>query len=130
VNVSLWDAQVVVWHRVFVKNPASTGRHGSAEEGTLSDPIERKVYQVYPARWQRPTPDPINIEDLTNTITNLVMDCPDPSIFKTRDQVLINGVAFLVQGLPAVDANWGNGTQMLPEYDSLFGGQVLIRRVG
>lgn len=127
--MAVWDAQVVVMHRVFTPNTAP-GRHGSAQEGTLAAPVERKVYQVYAARWQRPVPDPIDIEDLTQTVTNLVMDCPDPSIYKKQDQVLINGTAFLVQGLPDLDANWGNGTQMLPEYDDMFGGQVLIRRVG
>lgn len=128
--MSVPDAQVVIQHRVFVKNPASTGRHGSAEGGSLSEPVERKIIQVYPARWQRPTPDPISIEDYTQTVTNLVMDVPDPKIYKKRDEVLINGTAFLVQGLPDVDANWGDGTQIFPEYDDMFGGQVLIRRVG
>lgn len=128
--MSVIDAQVPVMHRVFVKNSATTGRHGSAEEGTHSAPIQRWAYQVYPARWQRPTPDPIDIEDYTRTITNLVMDVPDPSVYKKQDTVLINGVSFVVQGIPGVDANWGNGTQIFPQYDDLFGGQVLIRRVG
>lgn len=128
--MSVLEAQVPIQHRVFVKNNATTGRHGSSEEGTLSAPVQRKVIQVYPARWQRPTPDPINMEDYTRTVTNLVMDVPDPTVYKKRDEVLINGVAFVVQGLPDVDANWGNGNQMLPQYDDLFGGQVLIRRVG
>lgn len=134
--MALWDAQVVVWHRVFMENVVSTGRHGSATEGTLADPVQRKVYQVYAARWQRPTPDPIDIEDATNTVTNLVMDVPDPKVYHKRDTVLIggtdgtDGVSFVVQGVPEVDANWGNGTQMLPQYDDLFGGQVLIRRAG
>jgi hypothetical protein len=128
--VSVVDAQVVVMHRVFVKNAGTTGRHGSAEEGTLSAPVQRLAYQVYPARWQRPTPDPIVMEDYTRTVTNLVMDVPDPSVYKKHDTVLINGVSFVVQGLPDVDANWGNGTQIFSQYDDLFGGQVLIRRVG
>jgi hypothetical protein len=127
--VSLPDAQVPIMHRVFVKN-TTAGRHGSAEEGTLSDPVQRFIIQVYPARWQRPTPDPINMEDYTRTITNLVMDVPDPKVYKKHDEVLINGTSFVVQGNPDVDANWADGTQIFPEYDSLFGGQVLIRRVG
>lgn len=128
--MSVLAAQVPIMHRVFVKNSATTGRHGSAEEGTLSAPVQRLIIQIYPARWQRPTPDPINMEDYERTITNLVMDVPDPTVYKKRDEVLINGVAFVVQGLPEVDANWGDGLQMLSEYDDLFGGQVLIRRVG
>lgn len=123
------DAQVPVMHRVFHQNPVSTGRHGSASEGTLSDPIQRWAYQVYPARWQRATPDPINVEDNDRTVTNMLMDVPDPTVYKKGDSVLVNGFSFEVQGFANMESNWGNGTQMLPEYDDLFGGQVLIRRV-
>jgi hypothetical protein len=123
------DAQVVIQHRVFVQNDGSTGRHGSASEGTLSAPISRHIYQVYPARWQRATPDPINVEDNERTITNMLMDVPDPTVYNKGDTVLVNGISFEVQGLPGMESNWSNGTQMLSSYDSLFGGQVLIRRV-
>jgi hypothetical protein len=111
-----------------VENTGSTGRHGSAQEGTLSDPIERFAYQVYPARWQRPVPDPINLEDLDKTVTDLLMDVPDPSVYKQRDTVLINGVSFVVQGLPDFQG-WGDGLQIMSEYDDMFGGSILIKRV-
>lgn len=128
--MAVWKPQVPVTHRVFVQNTASTGRHGSSTEGTFAEPpTQRYAYQVYPARWQRPVPDPINIEDAQRTVTNMLMDVPDPSVYKKRDSVIINGISFEVQGLPEMGDNWGNGTQMLPEYDSMFGGQVLIRRV-
>jgi hypothetical protein len=95
----------------------------------LADPVERFIYQVYPARWQRPVPDPINVEDLSRTETNLLMDVPDTNTYKNQDQVLINGIAYVVQGNPGTD-DWGDGMQMMSEYDELFGGgQVLIRRV-
>lgn len=123
------EAKVPIQHRVFIQNTTRV-RHGEAQEGTLAEPVQRFIIQVYPARWQRPTPDPINVEDYTRTITNLVMDVPDPKVYKKHDTVLINGTSFVVQGNPDVDANWGDGTQMFPEYDDLFGGQVLIRRVG
>jgi hypothetical protein len=126
--MSVLEAEVVVQHRVFIENTASTGRHGSSQEGTLSDPIERKVFQIFPARWQRPVPDPINLEDLDRSITDLLMDVPDPSVYKQRDTVLINGVSFVVQGLPDFQG-WGDGLQIMSEYDDMFGGSVLIRRV-
>lgn len=122
------DAQVVVEHRVFVPNSGSTGRHGTSDEGTLSDPITRYAYQVYPARWQRPVPDPIDIENYDKTITNMILDTPEPEVYKKRDQVLVNGIAYLVQGSPEQEA-WNNGNQLMSEYDDMFGGQVLIRRV-
>lgn len=123
----VWDAQVPVSHRVFIPN-STPGRHGSSDEGALSDPIDRMVYQVYPARWQRPVPDPIDTEDYDKTVTNMLMDVPDPSVYKKRDQVLLNGIAFQVQGQPAQES-WGNGMQIMTEYDDMFGGQVLIKRV-
>lgn len=120
-------AEVPVEHRVFIPN-TTPGRHGSAQEGTLSDPIDRLAYQIYPARWQRPVPDPINLEDIARTVTDLVMDVPDPSMYKKRDVVLVNGIAFEVQGLPDF-TGWGDGLQIMSEYDDMFGGSVLIKRV-
>lgn len=125
--MSVLEAQVPVQHRVFIQNVASTGRHGSSQEGELSDPIDRFAYQVYPARWQRPVPDPINLEDLSRAVVDLVMDVPDPSVYKQRDTVLLNGVSFEVQGLP--DFMGWDALQIFPEYDDMFGGSVLIKRV-
>jgi hypothetical protein len=126
--MSVLAAEVPVEHRVFVPNSSSTGRHGSAEEGTLSDPITRYAYQIYQARWQRLVPDPINTEDIDRSVTDLLMDVPDSSVYKKRDTVLINGVSFVVQGLPDFEG-WGDGLQIMSEYDDMFGGTVLIKRV-
>jgi hypothetical protein len=123
------DAEVPVEHRVWVQNSGPQQHHGQASEGTYSEPITRYAYQVYPARWQRPTPDPINIEDLARTDINLLMDVPDATVYKNQDQVLINGTAFVVQGNPGFE-DWGDGMQLMSVYDDLLGGgQVLIRRV-
>lgn len=125
--MSVLDAEVPVQHRVFILN-TEPGRHGSSQEGTLSDPIPRFAYQVYPARWQRPIPDPINLEDVARTVTDLVMDVPDPTVYKKQDTVVISGVSFVVQGLPDF-MGWGDGLQIMSEYDDMFGGSVLIKRV-
>lgn len=126
--MAVLEAQVPVEHRVFNENTVSTGRHGSSQEGTLSAPVTRYVYQVYPARWQRPVPDPINLEDVDRSVTDLIMDVPDSSVYKQRDTVLVNGVSFVVQGLPKFEG-WGDGLQIMSEYDDMFGGMVLIKRV-
>lgn len=122
------DAGVVVLHRVFIPNSGPQPRHGMSDEGTYSDPIERKAFQFYPARWQRPVPDPINVEDYDRTVQNMILDTPEPSAYKKRDQVEIDGVAYLVQGNPEAES-WSGGNQLMPEYDSFFGGQILVRRV-
>lgn len=125
--MAVLDAEVPVMHRVFIEG-TGTGRHGSATEGTLSDPIPRFAFQIYPARWQRPVPDPINIEDVDHTVTELLMDVPDASVYKQRDTVTVNGTSFVVQGLPDFQG-WGDGMQIMSEYDDMFGGSVLIKRV-
>lgn len=126
--MAVLEAQVPVEHRVFTENPATTGRHGSSQEGTLAEPVTRYAYQIYPANWTTPRPDPINMENMDNSITNLLMDVPDPSVYHQRDTVLIHGKSFIVQGIPEFD-DWGNGMQIMGEYDDMFGGTVLIRRV-
>jgi hypothetical protein len=120
-------AQVPVAHRVFIPN-SGPGRHGSAQEGTLSDPIDRLAYQVYPARWQRPTADAMTIEEVASSTVELLMDVPDSGVYKKQDTVLIHGTSFVVQGYPDFES-WGNGLQIMSKYDHLFGGQVLIKRV-
>lgn len=127
--MALLDAQVPVAHRVFTPNTGTPTRHGQADEGTLSEPIPRLAYQVYPANWQGLRPDPINWQDFDRTITTLIMDVPDPSVYHVRDTVMIHGKSFLVQGLPEF-SDQGDGTKMGTGYDRHFGGQVLLKRVG
>jgi hypothetical protein len=128
--MAVLEAQVPVMHRVFVQNTGNTGRHGSAAEGTLSDPIARYALDVYPAHWARGvTLDPVDIDTAARTVIDMLMDVPDPSVYKKRDEVLINGIAFVVQGLPEITGDWAEGMMPLPEYDDMFGGVVHIRRV-
>lgn len=122
------NPEVVVLHRVFVPNSGPQTRHGMTDEGTLSDPITRYAFQFYPARWQRPVPDPVDTEDYDRSISNMILDTPEPSMYKKRDQIEVDGVAYLVQGRPEAES-WSNGNQLMSQYDSFFGGQILVRRV-
>jgi hypothetical protein len=122
------QAEIAIQHLVYVPHTGSTGRHGSSQEGTHAAPVTRYAYQIYPARWQRPVPDPINLEDIARTVTDLIMDVPDPSVYKKLDDVLIQGISFQVQGLPDY-TGWGDGLQIMSEYDDMFGGIVLVKRV-
>lgn len=122
--MAVLDAEVPVMHRVWVPN-ATPGRHGSAEEGTLADPVPRLAFQVYPMRWQTMHPDQHDTEDAALTTTDMLMDVPDPTVYKKRDSVVVQGLSYVVQGLPE---DWGGG-QIMSEYDSMFGGTVHIRRV-
>lgn len=123
------DAEIPVLHKEFVSNSGTNLRHGEAAEGTYAEPgVTRYAYQIYPANWQSLRPDPIRLDDLDLSITDLIMDVPDPSVYKNRDQVTIKAKTFIVQGRPEFD-DWGNGMQLMGEYDEMFGGTVLIRRV-
>lgn len=126
--MSYVDAQIPVAHQSFVRNTSTPVRHGEAQEGTYADAVTRYVYQVYPANWQSLRPDPINIETLDRTITDLIMDVPDPTVYKDRDKVTIKDKDFIVQGDLTFD-DWGNGLQIMSEYDELFGATILIKRV-
>jgi hypothetical protein len=76
--MGILDPQVSVLHRVFIPNVASTGRHGSAGEGELSDPVQRFAYQIYPAhQGGTVTFDPVDIETSARAITDLFMDVDD-----------------------------------------------------
>ena len=125
--MAVLEAQIPVEHRSFVPNTVP-GRHGSAQEGSLAEPVTRYVVQVYPANWQSLRPDPINLESLDRNIVDLIVEVPDPEVYKARDTITIRGKSFVVQGQPEF-SDFGNGYQMMPEYDDMFGGQVLVRRV-
>lgn len=122
--MAVLDAEVPVMHRVFVLG-TNTGRHGSAQEGTLSDPIPRFAYQIYAKRWGTPRTDITTTEIEVGTTTDMLLDVPDATVYKKRDTVEISGVSYEVQGRPE---DWA-GDQMMPDYDDMFGGTVLIRRV-
>lgn len=111
-------------HRVFVLD-TNTGRHGSAQEGTLSAPIERRAFQIYAKRWGTPRNDVTTTEIEMGTTTDMMLDVPDATVYKKRDTVTINGVSYEVQGRPE---NWADD-QMMPDYDDMFGGTLLVRRI-
>lgn len=120
------DAEVPITHRVWVPNGAP-GRHG-IDQGQLSDPIDRFAVQVYPLHWRSPHADRPTIEEMSRTVTDLLIEVENPALYKKQDTVQINGVSFEVQGLPD-QAEWGGGTMLFPQYDDMFGGTVHVRRV-
>lgn len=119
-------AQVPIQHRSFIPNTDPV-RHGQAGEGTLADPVQRFAIQIYPMSWTNPDQDPITIDAAGRTVTDLLVDVEDPSIYKKNDEILINDVSFVVQGLPGFD---DVALGPLPEFDDLLGGgTVHVRRV-
>lgn len=126
--MAVLEAEVAIQHRSFVLNTTPV-RHGQAAEGTHANPVTRYVYAIYPMHWRNPHTDPITIDEAARTITDLIMDVPDPGPYKKGDIVLVNGFAFDVQGQPEL-AEWADGLYPFKEYDDMsFGGTVHIRRV-
>lgn len=124
--MAVLPATVPIQHRVWTANTDPV-RHGQSGEGTLAEPVQRFAIQVYPMSWTNPDQDPITVDAAGRTVTDLLVDVEDPSLYKKNDEILINGVSFVVQGLPGFD---DVAMGPLPEFEDLLGGgTVHVRRV-
>jgi hypothetical protein len=95
--------------------------------GELSDPIIRMIIGIQQLNDGRV--DPISIEYVERTIIDLLLEVPDPKLYKKLDNVLVNnGVEWLTYEVQNRPVSWSNG---LPwqRYASIFGGTVHVRRV-
>jgi peptidoglycan hydrolase-like protein with peptidoglycan-binding domain len=103
--------------------------------GSLGPPVTRKIIG-FQQMGEGQTQDPISPDYVQRTITDILMEVPDGSIYNKLDRVLLpnaafgtpgpqEGVAFEVMGF---SPTWQSG---LPwrHYAKLFGDTVLIRRV-
>lgn len=121
-------ATITIQHQVFTTT--GTDEHNNPI-GTLADPVDRSVIGVYQfgADHDHGEVDPISVEYAARTIIDMVLQVPDPTLYKKWDNVLIfdgdNWIAFEVQGRPV---DWRLGIPW-PRYGGLFGGIVHARRV-
>lgn len=125
------DPEIAVEHLVWVPEvdgtgAVVTGRHGLVQ-GQLQPPVTRMVFAIYPMHWRNPHTDPITTDEMARTLSDVLIDVPDSTIYKKLDHVVISGNDFEVQGQPW-DSDWG---QDMPfsDYDDCFGGVVHARRV-
>lgn len=96
--------------------------------GALADPVDRKIIgfqQLHDGRV-----DPINPDYVERTITDIIMEVPDGTVYHKLDRVLLNRtadewLAFEVQGRTPT---WQQGIPW-QHYARLFGDTVHIRRV-
>jgi hypothetical protein len=102
----VFPATITVQHQVWVWNTNGDGNPVLDADGNptgqLSAPVDRKVIgfqQLHDGRV-----DPISPDYVERTITDIVMEVPDGSVYKKLDRVtLASGgeqVAFEVQGRP------------------------------
>jgi|SRR5581483_7171482 len=120
----VFPATIEIQHQVF--QDTGTDAHGNPT-GALSAPVTRFIIGIQQLHDGRV--DPISVEFVERTIIDLILEVPDPTLYKKLDRVLVNNgtewLAYEVQNRPV---NWANG---LPwqRYSGLFGGTVHVRRV-
>jgi hypothetical protein len=120
----VFPCSVEIQHQIWTQT--GTDAHNNPV-GSLSDPIVRMIIGIQQLNDGRV--DPISIEYVERTIIDLLLEVPDPTLYKKLDNVLVNNgtewLAYEVQNRPV---SWSNG---LPwqRYASIFGGTVHVRRV-
>jgi hypothetical protein len=120
----IFPASIEILHQIFTVT--GTDSHGNPV-GSLSEPITRLIIGIQQLGDGRV--DPISIEYVERTITDLILEVPDPTLYKKLDSVSVyNGVEWLAYEVQGKPVSWSRG---LPwqRYSSIFGGTVHVRLV-
>lgn len=115
-----FEPTIPILHKIWV----ASGPRGAGE---FADPITRYVYSIAPMHWRAPHDDPVDVEAVARTMADILLDTPEPDVYKKLDSVLIHGISFEIQGQPAA-MDW-NKDMPMPDYDNMFGAMVHARRV-
>lgn len=122
--MSVFPLSIEIQHQIFTAT--GTDGHGNPT-GALSDPIPRQIIGIQQLGDGRV--DPISVDFDQRTVTDLILQVPDPTLYKKLDNVLVfNGdewLAYEVQGKPV---NWSLNMPW-QRYSKIFGGTVHVRRV-
>jgi hypothetical protein len=121
----IFPTSVEIQHLQWVKD-GSTDADGNPT-GAFSDPVVRLIIGIQQLGDGRV--DPISVEYVERTITDLLLQVPDTTPYKKLDRVLVNnGVEWLAYEVQNRPVSWSNG---LPwqRYSQIFGGTVHVRRV-
>lgn len=120
----IFPCQVEIQHQVWTQT--GTDAHNNPV-GELSDPIPRMIIGIQQLNDGRV--DPISIEYVERTIIDLLLEVPDPTLYKKLDNVLVNnGTEWLTYEVQNRPVSWSNGFPW-QRYKSIFGGTVHVRRV-
>jgi len=121
--MTIFDANLDIDHQAVVATGIDT--HGNETFGYPNPPVARKAIAIYPISWTRPRRDPVEVETVARTETQLLVDVPDATIYKKNDRVFIFGESFKVENRPR---NWGDDAPFGLDA-SMFGGTVHVLRV-
>lgn len=124
---SILPATIQIQHQVWTTDGGTNARGNPT--GALADPVNRMVVGFYRMHWADPHPDPVSVDFLARTISDLVMLTHEPTVYKKLDRVLLNSgagnLAFEVQNVPI---SWSPGFTW-QRYAPLLAGEVHVRRV-
>jgi hypothetical protein len=106
-------------HHTWVQNvPNEEDAHGNPKGHWV--PIARR----FNAMEQQQTREVVGTNTVATVVTDLVVTVADASLYSDQDQVTINGKRYRVDGDPG-DERMGP----LPQYNSMFGGVLRLKRV-
>lgn len=121
--LAVFPTSIQIEHLVWMPDAGIDNRGNPT--GALADPVMRQIIGFY-----RPgSSDPISLDFVARTISELIMLCFNPTDYNKLDIVLASDgaqtLAFEVQNQPI---SWATGYPWR-RYAGLFGGEVIIRRV-
>ncbi|AMQ66952.1 MULTISPECIES: hypothetical protein [Mycolicibacterium] len=110
----------------FTPDPSGlTDTHGNAIGTVAETPVPRKVIAIYPNG--QPSEANHTIDYIAREVSELVLLVKKPELYHAQDEVGVGGRRFQVQGegsdLDYRRSPWPNVTKV-------FGGQVIVKRVG
>jgi hypothetical protein len=129
-----YNPLITIQHRVYVFDGGTDDRGNPT--GALAAPVDELVVTFFRMDWAAPAHDPISLDYLSRTITDVMMLVPDSSIYKKLDQVLLpvqlvanpadtDWLAYEVQNVPI---SWKAGFP-LPRSGYGLADEVHVRRV-
>jgi hypothetical protein len=120
---TVFPTAIQVQHLVYTPDGGTDARNNPT--GALAPAVIRQVIGFY-----RPgSTDPITVEYMARTVSELIMFCFDPTDYNKLDQVLVfDGAQTLAYEVQSQPISWATGYPWR-RYAGLLGGEVHIRRV-
>lgn len=122
--MAVFPAKIPIKHYVYTGS--TDDAHGNPTP-TYASPVTRLIIGVQQLGDGRV--DPISVEYVERTIIDLIIQVPDPTLYKKLDNIGFNNTVewllYEVQGQPV---SWSDGLPF-QRYAPLFGGTLHVRRV-
>lgn len=117
--MTAYPEQLTFQHLVYTPE-TGVDTHGNVV-GSYSDPVDCTAIGWY----QTGTSEPISVDYVARTITEMTILVADPNLFSAKDMVMVNGLAYEIAGVPA---DWSGGMPWR-QFAGFAGGEIRVRRV-